>query len=141
MASPYQFLTAKPHVWRDLFSKCLEGLRIDDWGFRPYSLRRGGATSLFVKVGSLDRVLLTGRWTAVKTAKIYLNSGPAMLADIQIPSRLLKPFHLIYVNFLSSNHTLEPALESRSRGRGKKPKKAKKALKTIRKRIKKQQLL
>ena len=120
--SPYQFLTAKPHAWRALFSRCLTALQIDTWGFRPYSLRRGGATSLFVKVGSLDRVLLTGRWTAVKTAKIYLNSGLAMLADIQIPLRLLKPFHLIYFNFLSSDHTLEPALKSRAGGRGKKSK-------------------
>ena len=66
----HTFLTAKPHIWRQLFSDCLAGLQLQTWGFRPYSLRRGGATSLFVKVGSLDRVLLLGRWTAVKTAKI-----------------------------------------------------------------------
>ena len=90
----------------------LKELGVESWGFRPYSLRRGGATSLFVKVGSLDRVLLMGRWTAIKTAKICLNSGLAMLADIQILFHLLHPFHLTYLIFWSSDHTLEPAPRS-----------------------------
>ena len=91
------------------------------------------ATCLFVKVGSLDRVLLLGRWTAIKTAKNFLNSGLAMLADIQISTSLLRPFHLTYFNFLSSNHTLEPAQKSRSGGRGNNPKKAKKGRKLAKK--------
>ena len=117
-AAPHEYLTAKPHIWRDSFSNCLKALQLETWGFRPYSLRRGGATSLFVKVGSLDRVLILGRWTAVKTAKIYLNSGLAMLADIQIPSRQLRPFHTVFYNTVSSIQTLEPALWSRTGGRG-----------------------
>jgi hypothetical protein len=107
-ASPYQFLTSKPHAWRDRFAQCLKELGVESWGFRPYSLRRGGATSLFVKVGSLDRVLLMGRWTAIKTAKICLNSGLAMLADIQIPFRLLHPFHLTYLMFCPLTIRLSP---------------------------------
>ena len=142
IASPHDFLTEKPHVWREMFQKCLEGIGIASWGFRPYSLRRGGATSLFVKVGSLDRVLILGRWTAVKTAKIYLNSGLAMLADLQISKTQLRPFHLVYSNFMSSIQTLEPTLltASRAGGRGKNQKsarnpcyKAKSALKTVKK--------
>ena len=134
--SPYQFLTDKPHIWRGMFQQCLDGLQVSDHGFRPYSLRRGGATSLFVKVGSLDRVLLVGRWTALKTAKIYLNSGLAMLTDIQIPFRLLRPFHSIYFNFLTSVHTLEPAQWSRTGGRGSNKKMAKKAMKSVSKKAK-----
>ena len=121
----HAFLTSKPHVWRSLFSECLASLKLTDWGFRPYSLRRGGATFWFVKCGSLDRILLMGRWTAVKTAKIYLNSGLALLADLQIPTSLLKPFHTVYVNYLKATPQLEPTLpkKSRSGGRGKrKPK-------------------
>ena len=142
VASPYDYLTEKPHVWREMFQNCLKSIGVERWDFRPYSLRRGGATSLFVKIGSLDRVLLLGRWTAVKTAKIYLNSGLAMLADIQIPKKLLRPFHLVFNNFLSSVQTLEPALliKSRTGGRGKNKntaripcKKAKKASKTVKK--------
>ena len=120
-ASSHSFLTTKPHLWRKMFYECLEALQLSSWGFRPYSLRRGGATSLFVKIGSLDKVLLLGRWTAVKTAKIYLNSGLAMLADLKISPQLLHPFHLVYQNYLQGAPQLEHTLlkESRSGGRGK----------------------
>ena len=120
--SPETFLTAKPHVWRDMFSTCLSDLKLQAWGFRPYSLRRGGATFWFVKLGSLDRILIMGRWTAVKTAKIYINSGLALLADLQITPALLKPFHLVFTNYLKGQPQLEPALQKKGRsgGRGKK---------------------
>ena len=116
--APHTFLTLKPHAWRALFSECLQKLKLEKWDFRPYSLRRGGATHLFVKCGSLDTVLLAGRWAALKTARIYLNSGLAMLSDIQIPKSLLSPFHLIFQKW-KSTPSLEPALkESRTGGRG-----------------------
>lgn len=51
---PHTFLTSKPHVWRKMFSDCLSALQIESQDFRPYSLRRGGATHLFVKCGNLD---------------------------------------------------------------------------------------
>ena len=92
------FLTLKPHAWRNLFADCIRKLKLEAWEFRPYSLRRGGATHLFVKGGSLDRVILAGRWTALKTAKIYINSGLAMLTDIQIPKTLLTPFHRLFLS-------------------------------------------
>lgn len=95
-STPYQFLTAKPHKWREMFTLCLSELKLTEWGFRPYSLRRGGATVFFTKCGSLDRVLLLGRWTAAKTARIYLNSGLAMLADLKISNVLLRPFVTVF---------------------------------------------
>ena len=119
-AQPHDFLTAKPHAWRAMFNECQECLKISSWQFRPYSLRRGGATFLFTKCGSLDRVLLSGRWTAVKTAKIYLNSGLAMLSDIQIPRKLLHPFHSIFTKWQISLPSLEHSPSSRrAGGRGK----------------------
>ena len=128
---PYEFLTSKPHQWRSLFSECLTSLKLNQLGFRPYSLRRGGATFLFTKCGSLDRVLLAGRWTAVKTAKIYLNSGLAMLTDLQIPRALLSPFHSISRKWLSSLPSLEHTpFGRRPGGRGKKKTLSKRKLKT-----------
>ena len=119
----HTFLTLKPHAWRNLFSDCLSKLKLDQWEFRPYSLRRGGATHLFVRGGSLDKVLLLGRWTALKTAKIYINSGLAMLTDIQVPRTLLAPFHNIFHNW-NSKPPLEPVLmhKNSAGGRGKKRK-------------------
>ena len=122
--SAHTFLTLKPHAWRALFSECLQKLQLERWDFRPYSLRRGGATHMFVKVGSLDQVLLAGRWAALKTARIYINSGLAMLSDSQIPTKLLRPFHNIFTPWISQP-SLEPVLpqgENRTGGRGKKHK-------------------
>ena len=49
-----------------------------------------------------------------------------MLAELSIGPRLLRPFHLVYTNFISSHKTLEPAQElSRTGERGKRISKAK----------------
>ena len=114
---PHTFLTDKPHVWRQMFNDCLQGVRLQEWEFKPYSLRRGGATFYFakIKMGSLDRILLMGRRTAVKTAKIYINTGLSMLTElrIQLDVRFTLFFKIIAPN-------LEPARKpSRPGGRGK----------------------
>lgn len=101
---------------RCLLSQCLNDLKIDSYQLRSYSFRRGGATHPFVHRGILDQVLLLGRWTALKTAKICLNSGLAMLADLQIPLKLLKPFHLVFDNSISLPLQLEPTLQKRRTG-------------------------
>lgn len=126
--SSHTYLAQKPHAWRKLFQKCLAGVHLDSWGFRPYSLRRGGATHLFTVCGSLDRVLLAGRWTALKTARIYLNSGLAMLAELKIPEKSLIPWLTIFHNSTKNTPKLEPALkQSRAGGRGKRAKRPKKS--------------
>jgi len=91
-------LTPSPHAWRKAFTNALESLALGPWEFRPYSLRRGGATFWFSKHGSLDRILLQGRWTAAKTARTYLNEGLATLAEMKISHKQLAPFHTVYVN-------------------------------------------
>ena len=82
-------LTPPPHQWRAKFSECLAALCLSDMGFRPYSLRRGGATFWFGKHGSLDRILIQGRWAAARTARIYLNEGLSVLASLRSPCCLL----------------------------------------------------
>ena len=81
-------------------------------GFRPYSLRRGGATFFFQKHQSLDKTLVQGRWHTQKSARIYLNEGLAVLAQMRLPSTdpKLKPWLTVYKNFLTAPviSTLEP---------------------------------
>ena len=91
-------LTPSPHAWRKAFTNAWESLALGPWEFRPYSLRRGGATFWFSKHGSLDRILLQGRWMAAKTARTYLNEGLATLAEMKISHKQLAPFHTVYVN-------------------------------------------
>ena len=93
--------------------------------FDPCSLRRGGATWWFGKHHSLDQILVQGRWQAAKTARIYINEGLAILAELQLKQSdsRLNPFltqfrsHFNFPTFA----TLSPPVTStgRSGGRGK----------------------
>ena len=108
--------------WRSLFNSALEALKLQDMGFRPYSLRRGGATWWFSKHHSLDKILLQGRWQTPKTARIYINEGLSILAELSLPPSLpsLSPFLHVFTqqrNRLTIS-TLEPPNGS-SGGRGK----------------------
>lgn len=107
--------------WRTLFATGIRELHLQTFDFRPYSLRRGGATWYFSKFGSLDRVMLMGRWQAARTARIYLNEGLATLAEMHFaPQKIrLAPFHLTFKRSdPRSYQTLEPP-KGRSGGRGK----------------------
>lgn len=121
-------LTPSPPKWRSLFNQAIVSLKITSFEFRPYSLRRGGATWWFSKHHSLDKILLQGRWQAAKTARMYINEGLSILAQIKLPSNhpSLKPFLTVYrTSFIQPTFsTLEPP-SGRAGGRGKKGKKAK----------------
>ena len=135
VAQPVTPLVRSTAQWRKLFNECLHALHVEDHQFRPYSLRRGGATFWFSRHQSLDRLLIQGRWASQKTARIYLNEGLAMLTSMHLPKTHpdLKPFLSVFsmttrdLNFT----TLEPPVPGRSGGlgrkrrqRAKKPKKA-----------------
>ena len=111
--------------WRKLFNECLESLGLTEYLFRPYSLRRGGATYWFSMHQSLDRLLIQGRWASQKTARIYINEGLSMLTSMNLPPshRKLAPFLSIFnqtVQHLNFT-TLEPPVSKTGStgGRGK----------------------
>ena len=124
LASDHQGFASTASSWRTTFAQGLKALRLEDFEFRPYSLRRGGATWYFSKFNSLDRVMIMGRWQAARTARIYLNEGLATLADMHFrpQSSLLSPFHrTLHRSDPSHYQTLEPP-KGRAGGRGKKVK-------------------
>lgn len=57
---------------------CEEDLGLKRMRFKPYSLRRGGATRDFRGHGSLDRCQLRGRWKTVAAARVYILEGVEM---------------------------------------------------------------
>ena len=59
-------------------------------GFRPYSMRRGGATALFQDTGSMESALLKGRWQSTKVAKIYLADGLSHLPGLTFSPKAKK---------------------------------------------------
>ena len=108
---------------RNLESLSATGL--DDHLFRPYSLRRGGATSYFAKHASLDRLLIAGRWQSSKTARVYINEGLAILAELQLRTNAqAKAFRRQYEKSKSLElQTLEHAPKGRAGGSGSKKRK------------------
>lgn len=55
-----------------------------------YSLRRGGASWEFKRSGSMDRVLVLGRWEHARTARIYVNDALAASVHVKIPDKSVK---------------------------------------------------
>ena len=89
-------LVPNASAWRTEFANTLASLGLTEFQFRPYSLRRGGATFWFQKHGSLDKLLIQGRWQAPRTARIYINEGLAILAEMNVPYQSLRGFHHIF---------------------------------------------
>lgn len=52
--------------------------------FRPYSLRRGGATADFRMYNSMERTLIRGRWGTSQAARQYIQEGLSVLTKISI---------------------------------------------------------
>ena len=73
-------------AFRDTFNRLLHDLQIADLQFRPYSLRRGGATWEMQQHGQMERTLLRGRWRNSNVARIYLCDGLALLPTLKMTS-------------------------------------------------------
>ena len=72
---------------RDFYAKFqayLARLKLGAEGYKPYSLRRGGATHWFRRSGSMAATCERGRWSNAKTARIYINDGLLVLLDIKL---------------------------------------------------------
>lgn len=112
-------LTGTASLWRKTFSEVLKAVSLSQWDFRPYSLRRGGATHYFSLHGQMDRLLLQGRWASVRTARLYVNEGLAVLAQLQFS---FSPFQAnLRAQYAQSLKTSLPPFEPRAgtaQGRG-----------------------
>ena len=131
----HQPLCSTPAHRRKQFNDNLKAVGFEGHGFRPYSLRRGGATYWFKKWGTpLDRLLLYGRWQNAKTARTYVNDGLFVLASMQLRwTPASRRFRHIYQNSCKAPlPTLVPALKSRTGGGGKKKRDVKKPAKVSR---------
>lgn len=116
-------LTTSPHQWRATFNSVLSALNFDGLELRPYSLRRGGASFQFRQHGSLDRLLIHGRWLAAKTARLYINEGLAVLTSMRIPwNPFSRNLRSQYLNSISRSLPILEPLQSRAGGGGKRSK-------------------
>ena len=77
-------------VFGRFFTQAMADLGLTDWKFRPYSLRRGGATHFYVGSRSLDNTLFRGRWASLAIGRLYITEGYAALGQMAIPANLQK---------------------------------------------------
>lgn len=71
-----------PTSFRQWFSRGLEKTGLNVLPYKPYSLRRGGATQVFLESHSYSAVCQRGRWSAERTCRIYIQDSLSMLTDI-----------------------------------------------------------
>ena len=59
---------------------------LGSFGFRPYSLRRGGATAYFRATRDMGATIERGRWATLRVARIYINDGLAKEVELRFPA-------------------------------------------------------
>lgn len=74
--------------FRTAFKRLQQFFRLPS-SFRPYSLRRGGATEDFRQHGLMERSLLRGRWGSSYAARQYIQEGLSMLTKLSLSPRTL----------------------------------------------------
>ena len=76
-----------PQSFRKCFRSYLKRWQVHNMGFKPYSLRRGGATHLFMQCKSYDLTTQRGRWNSVKASRVYIQEGLSQLPHLLFPNR------------------------------------------------------
>ena len=88
-------------AFRNKFRQLCSLFHVLHLNFRPYSLRRGGATAYFMSCGLMEKTLIRGRWASSSVARIYLCDS---LAQLPILKGTKETQSLVekYLPFLSS---------------------------------------
>lgn len=89
------------HAFRAAFRDALKFCGLPQ-AFKPYSLRRGGATHAFKMTGSYSQVCQAGRWASERTARIYISDSVAASVEISttLPSKALRIQNLFWERVL-----------------------------------------
>ena len=78
-----------------IFNDGLLWLGIQEFGFKPYSIRRGGATAFFRVTRNMEATLDRGRWSSARVARIYVNDGLAKEVEIRFSDSQWKRLRLM----------------------------------------------
>ncbi len=71
--------------FRRLIRECASLCGMSSTPYVPHSLRHGGATRDYLGGDSIEQVMFRGRWKAMESARIYLQTGRALLAAQSVP--------------------------------------------------------
>jgi len=70
--------------FRQVFAERLRTLGVGSHGYKPYSLRRGGATHQYEQVRNLHVLCTRGRWASQSTARLYVSEAAAELTRFEL---------------------------------------------------------
>ena len=88
-SAPERYLWSQsPQAFRDRFYSALAALGLESYKFRPYSVRRGGATADFAHHQSWDVSCDRGRWANARTARIYLKDALASTLEASFTAEM-----------------------------------------------------
>ena len=94
-----KLLPHSPPAFRRRFEQALACLELQNEGFKPYSLQRGGAIHFYRTTANLGALMTRGRWLHAKTARIYVTEAIAELPHLRwCPSqtRLLETYTKVF---------------------------------------------
>ena len=98
--------------YRKLFHLSCLNNNLQSYGFVPHSIRHGAATRDHLRGVPLNDILLRGRWLSEKSARRYIQTGPALLVTVKlsklnaIGDAIINGGKLIHIiNAFSSLHT------------------------------------
>jgi hypothetical protein len=87
----YLLIGRAPPSWRRDFAKAFENLDVHKTArYKPYSLRRGGATHLYGISKNLSVVATRGRWASVSTARLYIDEATSELNRFKLSAKDLR---------------------------------------------------
>ena len=110
-----KLITISATQFRALFKSSLTAVSLDRFQFKPYSLRRGGATDLWLTTRNYSLVSHTGRWSAERTLKVYIQDSIALLTDLTFnPTKQQQQLRDRWLR----HYRAEPAASCIPRGRG-----------------------
>ena len=67
--------------FRATFKTLLTHMNMGHLPYKPYSLRRGGATHDFITNNSYHTLMSKGRWMNLRAAKIYVDEARLLLSN------------------------------------------------------------
>ena len=77
-----RLLHLSPFRFRKIWKWMLDYLQVSNLALTPYSLRRGGATQMWIDTSDLTKVMMVGRWEHMKTCRIYVVDGQEQLTSV-----------------------------------------------------------
>ena len=98
-----RFLTnLQPAKFRALWKDVVQFLKLEQFNYLPYSLRRGAATSAYKEGLTFDKLLLKGQWQHIATARLYLDQALQEYASLSLPHESLPLIRSARAKFLAA---------------------------------------